>query len=373
MSLSGTFDTMQLPDVLQWIHSTQRSGTLIVTAELNETYLVFAGGDLLAVGSDNPALLNVGQQLLAEGLVSEEQLETAAVEHGGELSLLDALRAQGVVDGAEAVRVQEELAANAVLELFFVEEGTFHFSDGAAAGLLSSDEIPAGIELPRPLASSRLIFDGMRRLDEWNRVRQIFPSSYVVVEASPGDTDNPVWRQLLFLGEPISVGELCLHVGGSRFFVYRKLFEAYHQGLILIDASAPAGPTGGDAGTADMLVNSARLMIEERQFDEARTLLVTAANLDPDNGETRSALRRLRREHKAYLYQQVQPYWIPRQAVPRAQLAQLSLSPREQYLISRLKSGLDVSTLIVATPLGEMETLRILHKLKHAGLVEFEK
>ena len=41
MPLSGTFDTMQLTDVIQWLHSTRQSGTLTVSVDLEDTHLVF--------------------------------------------------------------------------------------------------------------------------------------------------------------------------------------------------------------------------------------------------------------------------------------------------------------------------------------------
>jgi hypothetical protein len=111
--------------------------------------------------------------------------------------------------------------------------------------------------------------------------------------------------------------------------------------------------------------------LEARQFEEARALLLAAANLDPDNAGTRELLRELRLEHKAFLYQQLKPSWIPKLSVPRSQLADLALGPREQYLLTRLKAGLDVATLALTTPLGEMETLRALFKLRHAGIIDF--
>jgi len=54
----------------------------------------------------------------------------------------------------------------------------------------------------------------------------------------------------------------------------------------------------------------------------------------------------------------------------RPELATRSLSHRELYLAERLNGKWDVGMLVVATPLGELDTLRILRKLLHAGLVK---
>ena len=51
MPLSGTFDTMQLSDLIQWIHTLNKSGTLTVSIEFGDSYLVFREGNLILVSS----------------------------------------------------------------------------------------------------------------------------------------------------------------------------------------------------------------------------------------------------------------------------------------------------------------------------------
>ena len=58
--------------------------------------------------------------------------------------------------------------------------------------------------------------------------------------------------------------------------------------------------------------------------------------------------------------------------VPRDELHRYDLSQRETYRASRLVGKWDVATLVVATPLGELETLRILSKFTHARIVKLE-
>jgi hypothetical protein len=79
-------------------------------------------------------------------------------------------------------------------------------------------------------------------------------------------------------------------------------------------------------------------------------------------------MKRLRQAQLAYLYEQVPPHKVPVLAVSRGTLGALKLSPKENYLVSRLDGKWDVATLVVATPLGELETLRMLKKLLHAQI-----
>jgi len=372
MPLYGTFDTMQLADLAQWIHGSHASGTLTVSVDTEETYLVFRRGELVAVSSDDSLRLDLGQVLLARRFITEQQLHDALREAGRERSLVDVLVESGTVDEHVLTQVQADHAFETVLDLFFHDSGSFHFaSDRSSQGLLGSVEIPPTNVLRKPISTQNMIIEAMRRLDEWNRIREVFPSSYVVVHALPGESDNPVWRELRAIGEPTSVGALCLRLGGSRFNVFKDLHEAYAQGLVGLDPMLVGETARSVLGPLEMLIDNARLLMSERQFDEAREVLSTAIALNPRSEDARMMLKQLRGDYLEYLYQIVPPHKVPVLATGKDELGEVQLSPRETYLISRINGRWDVATLVVATPLGELETLRILRKLIHAGIVVF--
>ncbi|MFH2010734.1 MAG: hypothetical protein ABI333_29305, partial [bacterium] len=123
----------------------------------------------------------------------------------------------------------------------------------------------------------------------------------------------------------------------------------------------------------EKLFQSARILAAERQFEEAREVLATVLNIEPTNREARALLRELRADHLAELYQQVPPHRTPLLTVSTDHLKGLELSPRETYLASRLDGRWDVATLVMTTPLSELDTLRALHKFLHAGIVKFRE
>jgi hypothetical protein len=373
MPLSGTFDTMELPDLLQWIGTSAKTGTLTVSVETEDTYLVFQEGKLMAVGSSDPIRLDFGQVLLARGIITEEQLQSELKASQRGESLADLLVKEGWVSEQVIAQVQADHAFESVLDLMFVEEGSFHFSSGTTvSGLDQPLEVLPSNYLKKPLSTREIVFEGMRRLDEWNRIQKVFPNSYVLVKALNGESENPVWKELRKINEPISVGDLCLRMGGNRFSVYQKLFEVYSVGLIALDLMPVTDNEQTRLGTADMLCQNARVFVEEEQYDEAKTILSTAVNLDPNHQEARKLLREIRGQQLAYLYQQIPPHRVPLLAVDREELAEFQLNPRETYLVSRLSGRLDVATMVVSTPLGELETLRILRKFLHAGIIKFQ-
>ncbi|HUU21066.1 MAG TPA: DUF4388 domain-containing protein [Phycisphaerae bacterium] len=369
MPLHGTFDTIQLADVVQWIHGSRISGILSVAVETEETYLVFENGDLAAVGSDDSLRLDPAQTLLARGVIDAAALQAALAGAGSGGGALALLVDDGRVDAATAAAIQVEHVFETVLDLFFHEEGSFHLSTSpASSGLLAEFGGPRMNALPEPIPTAEMLVEAMRRIDDWRRFRVIMPSAYTVVRGLEGDSENPVWRELRRIGEPLSVGALCLRMPLSRYDVHRLLFEAHQQGIMAVDQLGGGEPDHTHLGPVGTLIESARVLMDEQQFDEAREVLSTVGSLDPDATEARLLLRDLRQTQLAYLYEQIPPHRVPVVNASREQLATMDLAPREAYLVSRLTGRLDVATLVVATPLGEIETLRILRKLLHAGV-----
>jgi hypothetical protein len=364
---------MQLTDVIQWIHSTRQSGTLTVSVDLEDTHLVFKQGEVTAVGTDDPLRLDLGQTLLARGAINEAQLVYALRRTDSDRSVVDVLVESGALDADDVSRYQVEHIFDYALDLFLHQEGSFLFSPAASSHqLLFPTEIPAENLLTHPISTQQLLLDAMRQLDEWQRIQAAFPNPYVIVHALEGMSDNPVWRELRRAAGLLSVGELILHVGRSRFFVYKLLYEAYQSGLIVMDeqSSMPVDTTRDEP--VEMLLRNARILVEEHQHEEAREVLATVLHVEPDNREARKLLTDLRAEYLASLYQQVPPHRVPVLALDPDALAGLDLTPRESYLASRLDGSWDVASLVVANPLSELDTLRTLRKFLHAGIARLK-
>lgn len=374
MPLSGTFDTMQLTDVIQWIHATSQSGTLTLSVELEDTHLIFEQGEVVAVGTDDPLRLDLGQTLLARGVIDEAQLAYAIRRIDGDRTVVDVLVQSGALNADDVGRYQVEHIFDYALDLFLHQDGSFFFSHAASSQqLLFPTEFPAENLLTHPISTQQLLMDAMRQLDEWQRIQAVFPNPYVIVHALDGTSDNHVWQELRRAGSLLSVGELTLRVGRSRFFVHKLLYEAYQSGLVAIDeqSSMPAFTTRDEP--VEMLLRNARILLEEQQYEETREVLGTALNVEPNNREARKLLTELRAAHLASLYHLVPPHRVPVIALDPEALADLDLTPREKYLASRLDGRWDVASLVVTTPLSELDTLRTLRKFLHAGIARLEE
>jgi hypothetical protein len=373
--LSGTFATMPFADLLQWISDARRSGTLQVNLEFEDRYLRFVDGSIAAYGSDDPMARDLGRLCLLRGLCDEAAL-LAAVEQqrASHMPLGDVLVSSGVVAHEQLDEVVRSHVEETVLGLFLWPEGRFTYRDEIAPED-AAQFMPPEYELGEPIPTRAILMEGMRRLDEWTRIMKVLPSDDVQLHALGPDPMLPLLEEIAAHPAPPTLGQLLAEQGDSRFAVCEQLFRAFEKGLIAVDAptaeaTARAQKTARGSTTVAHLVQAAHSMIDEGQHDEAAALLRSALALDPFRADARELLKRSREQQLAALYAQ-----LPTHAVPRIARAgtEVPLSTKERRVLSQVNGRWDVGALALTSGVGELETLRALRRLIHAGVVSFTK
>jgi hypothetical protein len=373
--LSGTFATMPFADLLQWISDARRSGTLQVNLEFEDRYLRFVDGSIAAYGSDDPMARDLGRLCLLRGLCDEAAL-LAAVEQqrASHMPLGDVLVSSGVVAHEQLDEVVRSHVEETVLGLFLWPEGRFTYRDEIAPED-AAQFMPPEYELGEPIPTRAILMEGMRRLDEWTRIMKVLPSDDVQLHALGPDPMLPLLEEIAAHPAPPTLGQLLAEQGDSRFAVCEQLFRAFEKGLIAVDAptaeaTARAQKTARGSTTVAHLVQAAHSMIDEGQHDEAAALLRSALALDPFRADARELLKRSREQQLAALYAQ-----LPTHAVPRIARAgtEVPLSTKERRVLSQVNGRWDVGALALTSGVGELETLRALRRLIHAGVVSFAK
>src|SRR5882762_2952106 len=80
MGLSGNLRTMDLPEILQWISSGRKTGTLHLERRSVQKRIFFKGGVIHTSWSNDPRE-SLGQFLIRERLVTEELPFRAVLHH----------------------------------------------------------------------------------------------------------------------------------------------------------------------------------------------------------------------------------------------------------------------------------------------------
>ena len=367
MALFGTFDTMPLTDVIQWILQSGASGRLVVTMDMEETTLLFKDGDIVEISGES-LRLDLGHYLLRQGKISDAELQALMQPRSEMRSIKARMVASNILDYATLVNYERSYAMELLLDLVFITDGSFHFAPSDSDNQLDEDGPGHSLRLEKPIPTNTALLDVMRRMDEWHRIREVFPSNLTVVRAV-GESNNFIHCAMVDIGVPLAIGDLCMRLELGRFPVYEHLFNLHQKGLVNIDRMSRAHDNHEELGPIRDLVENASVLLAERQYEEARELLSTILNLEPENQEARRLVRQLREEHLQYLYQQIPPHLTPYLTIPREKLKQMPLSQKEIFLGGRLNGKWDVGMLVVSTSLGELDTLRVLRKLIHAGIV----
>ncbi|MBN2717668.1 MAG: DUF4388 domain-containing protein [Deltaproteobacteria bacterium] len=370
MALFGTFDTMPLTDVIQWILQSLASGRLVVTLDMEETTLIFKDGDLVSITGES-LRFDLGHYLLRQKKITEDDLQTLMQPRSELGSMKARMVSHGILEYSSLVAYERSYAMELLLDLVFATDGSFHFTPGENEKLLDEEVEGHTMRLEKPISTKNALLDVMRRMDEWNHIREVFPSNLTVVSAV-GESDNFFHKALTDIGIPIAIGDLCMRLELGRFVVYEHLYALNRKGLLTIDRISEGHDNHEALGPIRQLIENAEVLLSENQFEEARELLSTILGLEPENSEARKLARKLREEHLKYLYQQIPPHLTPVLTIPRVEFNLMPLSQKELFLGSRLNGKWDVGMLVVSTSLGELDTLRVLRKLIHAGIARLQ-
>lgn len=174
-ALVGELAHIPLPEILQLLKFQSHSGRLVIdTGELRFDVGLEDGGIvmLLATNADGgPARqggFRLGRYLVATGAIDDDALEARLAAAPADGLIGERLVQSGAVDSDALYRGLSEQAQDLMVELLRARQGTFGLQIGA-------EHVPA--QAVRPGWSiDALLFEALRRVDEWGVVESEVPS-----------------------------------------------------------------------------------------------------------------------------------------------------------------------------------------------------
>ena len=202
MALSGTLDTLSLPELCELLSGTGKTGALHVRAEAGQGVLWFTGGKVCA---------------------GEAGGQTGPPAAGGSNDLLERLN-------------------DVCFELFRYTEGTFEFEPERRPSWAAEKSIDV----------SGLLGETERRMAEWREIIAVIPS----IEARPRLVPEPPaggpitldaaqWRVVTGIDGRRRVSALIRVLDGGEFTVCKVLRSLVQAGLVEIEAAEAAPPAPG--------------------------------------------------------------------------------------------------------------------------------
>ncbi|MCY1076690.1 DUF4388 domain-containing protein [Archangium lansingense] len=359
MALHGDFSSFPLPELLQWLDSSRKTGTLqLLTWEGGERKLFLLSGQVLAISNEGlwgrvARVLSLAK--LADGAAvlaafssippGTEDVEPFFRKHNVELKVVRDL-------------VREEMLGS-MADQTRGGHGAFHWTE---------DLDRTGEEwAPCEMSLRELLFESLRWVDEQTDVDRVLPGDALTVRSrvQPSPRQPLMHRILLTMcagGQ--NLGRLRLSLGLSRSSTTRRVFELLRAKQVEVEGA----PEVVVDPVTDMLEKGA-VLIREGQYDAAELVCASLLTSDPTDRRVREFARMVQSEHVASLYGKMPPLSVP---VLRPDPEQQTLLKQEERQVAGLVNGSwDVSTLVLASPARELETLKTLAKLMRMGLLQF--
>lgn len=371
MAITGTLKTMSLPDLLQFLATGRKSGTLKFDQGKITKQVYFKNGKIVGSKSNDPREY-LGQVLLHYGKVDEIQLKIAReLQRTSGAKLGEVLVEQGFLSDEEVLATLKTRTLDAIYDLFVWTEGDFEFYDEEP---LPEDLILIEVE------PNNVVMEGIYRIDELARYRTLVPSDRSILELNAGWTSSlklgKEFRQILFFVEKrMSVAEICYHMHASAFHVYGQLYTLISEGVARVTGELPEAPVL--VSEVEDLPESVTEMVwsAERQLDqdpEAALLIIQKAlEQQPNNPEAQSLLPVAEEKYVKRVYESggLSPRSVPRLLISPSEMTNQQIDPQEGFVLSRINGSWDVQAILSICPFREADCLRMIRKLMDRKII----
>ncbi len=386
MAVSGNLKTMLPGDILQWLSLGQKTGTLFVRNQAVEKKIFFQKGRVISSASNNPREY-LGQFLVSHGFLSEEELAKGMeVQLQSGILLGKILVMIEAIDEGDLLRLMRMKAEEEIYDIFLWSEGDFNFVD---------DELPNMEMVPLQVDVTGIIMEGMRRFDEWKRIRELIAHEWLIPvlatdvdsEANP-DLDNLHRSIIRAVDGKRTIADLEVECRASEFVVSAVIHSLMRAKLAyVVDPTAQkaaaiesetAAALQSVAGVSEdeeitSLMSRAQQALKAKDFDKAQRFLRAAQNLDPNHPSVKMAIKGAETVIANELRSAgIADSKVPRMAKSFEEIATMNFSPNEGFLLSRINGAWDIGSLIKISPIRETDAILIFHKLWKDGIIALD-
>jgi hypothetical protein len=354
VSLQGSLDSFKLPDVLNFLNASRKTGMLTLTLADREAYVFFRAGAVVYAAA-NQESLRLGPILVRKKKISSTQaaeIDDLMLRSGGRFG--DIALQNGVVDQAQLDDFLKIQVSEVLYDAFVWKGGDFGFFDGID---LPSNAVTISIDL------ANLIMEGARRINEWEECLRLLPDSNVVFRVVSNPESEKItlsldeWKVLFLINGQRTLEDLCRDTDTDAFQVYRLVYGLHANKLI--EPASPhseetdgmTGPVGrvdddtlrqselsysGDSTVRELGDDTSLLIADEATLSYNDVVKKTVAQITIVNGENAGVIIPLLDSE----------YLIGRQQENQIKLSDLGVSARharifrgpEGYAIEDLKS-----------------------------------
>ncbi len=365
MTIAGNLRTMGLADIVQWLASSQKTGTLIIDGTDFTKKIFFRRGDVVAVASDNSREL-VGHYLVGWGHCTPTDIESMIKSQNEKPMMLGELAIkQGFVTPEEFQTVLTAKTRETLYDLITWDSGDFRFIES---------DLPdrAFHEVPLPAAS--FLFEGHRQRDERIRMTDLVPDTTAIpiLVAVPEDLDNKDTALVMQMDGRGTIEELALWNRRQVFDVLKLVHRCVELSLMQVRPSENSSPLA-DQISAPWKATERDVMarLERGRFLDALRLINLAQEkyaLDPAVKPWVSSM--FSRIQQALNEEGIKGADVLEVGIELNDLVNLDCDPAEGFVLSRITGMYSIDEVLNLLPGSDLNNRVIIHNLIRRGLVK---
>lgn len=176
--LEGSLRTIYVPDVLTFVNMLKKTGILTLRNQDQVRKLYWEKGELVFASSSLPTE-SLGSFLVRHGRITQDEHEESGrrVEPGTRQGKV--LVQMGILTPKQLWWAVKNQVLEIVYDLFSLKEGLFFFEE--------TEEINEE-KIKLSTSTTNIIMEGIRRLDEWPRIREFIPTDEAVPTITSADS-----------------------------------------------------------------------------------------------------------------------------------------------------------------------------------------
>ena len=371
MSLAGNLRTMDLPEVLQWIASARKTGTLHLERRSVTKKIYFQGGGIYTSWSNDPRE-TLGQILVRERLITEEQLFKALLsveQKGGMLGVL--LIADGTVGEEDLRRVLQDQGRGVHLRPLPVAGGQVRVQGRRDGG-----------RRPHPHRPRRHLRDhgGRAARGRVGAHPHRVPDPGRLLHAAPrrarGDHRSRRSGACWSWPAPASPWPPCAWSCAAASSRRRSWPSSCHgKGFItVVQPRSPGTKAESDpVGIIQTLLAEGGQRLGERRYELALQAYEQVLAMDRLNQNAKKGLvATIEARDRERTVKKVPLDKVPRLTMDMASLTRQNFDPQEGFVLSRVNGMWDVGSILKLCPMNESDVLLIFARLLERKVIELD-
>jgi len=230
--LSGDLGAINLADIFNLLGMSKKTGVLKLTRGAETRSLHWEQGEIVFARS-NSVRDSLGNFLVRKGIITPEQNAVSASKIDETTRHGKVLVRMGFITADQLLWAVKQQVLEIVYSLFHWRYGFFEFVEG---------EADAKEKITLSMSTTKVIMEGIHRLDEWAKMRTVFPDDAVVLEPilRPGEVAarpdlGPEDRKLLALVDGSrTLAEIAGLARQGEFECYSTLFNLVSTGVLRV-------------------------------------------------------------------------------------------------------------------------------------------